>query len=141
MRYRKLYLLCSDGTMEEANDEVLKMLFVGFGGAERFHGKGGRWDTRCRTMEEHPGKSVVWVEDDGKLVIKENVFIPLVLSVTNEDYVTVQVYAAEHGIGDTRVKTLCREGRIPGAFKKAGSWFIPRLSPLPPDARYAGVEK
>lgn len=140
-RYRKLFLLCSDGTIEEADNEVLKKLFVGFSGAEHFRGKDGRWDTKSATMDTYPGKTVAWVDDDGKLVIVENVFIPLVQSVVEEDYITVQEYAAEHSKSETLIKRLCREERIPGAVKKSGKWFIPRLSPLPPDARYAGVEK
>lgn len=140
-RYRKLYLLCSDGTIEEADDEVLRKLFVGFSGAERFHGKDGRWDAKCVNMKDYPGKSVAWVDDDGKFIILENVFIPLVQSVIEEDYITVQEYAAEQNKSETLIKRLCREERIPGAIKKSGKWFIPRLSPLPPDARYSGVEK
>ena len=141
-RYQKLYLLYPDGTFEDADNDLLKMLFVGFAGADKFgKGKAGRWNTKYDSMEEHPGKTLAWVDDENRLVIVENVFIPLVQTVVEEDYVTVQTYATEHGLSDTRVKVLCREGRLPGAVRKGSRWFIPRASELPPDARYAGIEK
>lgn len=141
-RYQKLYLLYIDGTFEEADNDLLRMLFVGFTGANRFgKGKAGRWDSKYGSVEEHPGKTVAWVDEDNRLVIVENVFIPLVQSVVEDDYVTVQVYAAEHGLCETRVKVLCREGRLSGAIRKGNRWFIPRASELPPDARFSGVEK
>lgn len=139
--YRKLYLLCSDGTMEEADNEVLRKLFVGYGAVEHFRGKDGRWDAKTKFMEDYPGRTIAWVDDDNKLIIIENVFIPLVQSVVEEDYVTVQEYAAEHNTCESRVKVLCRDNRLPGAMKKAGRWHIPRLAPIPPDARFSGVEK
>lgn len=140
--YGKLRLLYADGTFESADDSILKMLFVGFMGADTFgRGKAGRWDTEHKSMEDVPGKTLAWVDDEYRLIIIENVFIPLVQSVVEEDYVTVQEYAVAHGLGDTRVKVLCREGRIPGAVRKGNRWFIPRSSELPKDARFSGVEK
>lgn len=142
VRYRKkMLLLCANGTYDIADNDVLKRLFVGYGGASHFRGKDGRWDTTYETMEEHPGKSLVWVNDDGHLVVIENVFIPLMTAVVEDDYVTVQEYAKISGRSEARVKLLCAEGRLPGAIKKGNRWFIPRTSELPPDARFAGVEK
>lgn len=140
--HKKLYLLYPDGTFETADNGLLKMLFVGFAGADKFgSGKAGRWDTECDSMEAYHGKTIAWVDDNYRLVIVENVFIPLVQAVADADYITVQEYAAAHGLGDTRVKVLCREGRIPGAIKTGSRWFIPRSSETPPDARFSGVEK
>ena len=139
--YGKLHLLCADGTIADVTDNVLRRLFVGHAGADKLTGKAGRWKADYSVMENHPGKSLVWVEDDGTLVIKENVFISFVESVKEEDYVTAQEYAEHCGRSVARVKTLCQDGRIPGAFKKSGRWFIPRQAPFPDDARYSGVEK
>ena len=92
-------------------------------------------------MEDHPGKSLAWVDDDGQLIIAENVFISLLAAVVEDDYITVQEYAKINGRSEARIKALCTEGRIPGAMKKGNRWFIPRNSELPQDARYSGVEK
>lgn len=140
--YGKLRLLYADGTFEAADDSILKMLFVGYMGADRFgKGKAGRWDTEHKSMEDAPGKTLAWVDDEYRLIIIENVFVPLVQSVAEEDYVTVQEYAVAHGLCDSRVKVLCREGRLAGAVRKGNRWFIPRSSELPKDARFSGVEK
>lgn len=106
-----------------------------------FKGKDGRWSDSYNTMEEHPGKSLVWVTDDNALIIKENVFIPFVESVKEENYITVQEYAKLCGRSTARIKVLCSEGRLPGAIKKGKRWFIPHNTPFPEDARFSGVEK
>lgn len=139
--YKKMLLLCANGTYDVADNDVLKRLFVGFGGAAHFRGKDGRWDTAYETMEEHPGKSLAWVDDEGHLTIAENVFFPLMAAVVEDEYITVQEYAKISGRSEARVKLLCAEGRIPGVMKKGNRWFIPRTSELPPDARFTGVEK
>lgn len=142
IRYRgKEQLLCSDGTIADATDSILRRLFVAHTAADMIKGKAGTWTDKCDAMEDHRGKSLAWVEDDGTLVIKENVFIPLVASVKEDDYVTAQEYAEHCGRSVARVKMLCQEGRIPGAIKKSGRWFIPRNAPFPDDARYSGIEK
>ena len=139
--YGKLHLLCADGTIADVTDNLLRRLFVGYVGADKLRGKAGCWKDEYDKMEAHPGKSLVWVEDDSTLVIKENVFIPFVASVKEDDYVTAQEYAEHCGRCVARVKTLCQDGRIPGAIKKSGRWFIPRHAPFPDDARYSGTEK
>lgn len=142
IKYRRnMHLLCADGTIADVTDNLLRRLFVGCAGADRITGKAGRWNDKYSAMEYHPGTSVVWVEDDGTLVIKENVFIPFVASVKEEDYITAQEYAQQCGRSVARVKFLCQEKRIPGAFKQGSRWFIPRNAPFPSDARCSGVEK
>lgn len=122
-------------------DNLLRRLFVGHAGADKFTGKAGCWKDKYEKMEYHPGKSLAWVEDDNTLVIKENVFIPFVASVKEKDYITAQEYAEHCGRSVARIKLLCKDGRIPGAIKQSGRWFIPRYAPLPGDARCSGVEK
>lgn len=139
--YKKVFLLCANGTYDIADNDVLKRLFIGFGGASHFRGKDGRWDTAYETMEEHPGKSLAWVDDEGRLTIAENVFFPLMAAVVEDEYITVQEYAKISGRSEARVKLLCAEGRIPGAMKKGNRWFIPRTAELPADARFSGVKK
>lgn len=139
--YNKKQLLCADGTIANATEGILRIMFIGFAGAEKFHGKDGRWDEDCIKMEDYRGTTLAWVSDEGHLVIKDNPFVALVESVADEDYITIQEYAKLHDRYETRIKKLCQEGRIPGAVKKGNRWFVPKNAPYPQDARYTGVEK
>ena len=40
-------------------------------------------------------------------------------------YKTVEEVAVEWGITLRHIQNLCREGKIEGAEKRAGAWFIP----------------
>lgn len=48
-----------------------------------------------------------------------------------ENYKTVEEKAAEWGLSSRHIQYLCRTGKIEGAVKRAGSWFVPNetLSP------------
>jgi len=50
-------------------------------------------------------------------------------------YITAQQAAKNWGISDRRVRTLCEEGRIPGARKEGKSYQIPADAIKPPDGR------
>ena len=52
-----------------------------------------------------------------------------------EKYITAQQAAEKWGISDRRVRLLCTEGRIPGAFKDGKSYMIPADAEKPADAR------
>ena len=50
--------------------------------------------------------------------------------------------AAERwGISARRVRTLCNEGKIPGAFKKGKLWMIPINAQKPEDKRGICLDK
>lgn len=51
------------------------------------------------------------------------------------DYITVIEAAEKWGISKRRIQLLCAEGRINGAVKRAGSWFLPSNTEKPVDAR------
>lgn len=140
-RNGKVQLLCADGTISNANDSVLKKMFIAFSAAESFHGKDGRWDEQNINMEDYSGKTLAWISKDDLLVIKENPFIHLVETVVDNDYIPLKEYAELQNRNENRIKVLCREGRLPGAIKKSGKWFIPKNTPYPLDARYSGIEK
>lgn len=137
----KLLLLLPDGTIAKATEGVLKQLFISFASIDTINGKDGRWDTDHLNIEDVKGKTLAWVDDNGVLCIKENPFTALIQNIVDEEYVTLQEYAKMHSRNDNRIKVLCKEGRIIGAQKKAGKWFIPKHAPYPEDARYSGVEK
>ncbi len=137
----KLYLLLPDGTTANATEGILKQLFVSFANVDTIKGKDGRWDNENLKMEDVKGKELAWVDDNNILCIKENPFTSFIQTIVDDEYITLHEYAEMHGKNDNRIKALCREGRISGAQKKAGKWFIPKHAPYPQDARYSGVEK
>ena len=51
------------------------------------------------------------------------------------DYLTVREINELWGISTRRICKLCEEGRIAGAIKKGGVWFIPSTAQKPKDAR------
>ncbi len=55
-------------------------------------------------------------------------------------YMTVKEAAAKWGISDRRVRILCSEGKIPGAFQQGRGWKIPANAVKPADGRYKASE-
>ena len=51
-------------------------------------------------------------------------------------YITVKQIAEKWGISDRRVRILCSEGKIPGAYQAGRSWKIPYDAVKPTDGRY-----
>lgn len=48
-----------------------------------------------------------------------------------ENYQTVEEKAATWGLSSRHIQYLCRTGKIGGAVKRAGSWFVPIDTPSP----------
>ncbi len=55
-------------------------------------------------------------------------------------YITVKSASEKWGISDRRVRTLCAEGKIPGAFQEGRGWKIPSDAVKPADGRYKSTE-
>lgn len=51
-------------------------------------------------------------------------------------YITVKQAAEKWGISDRRVRILCAEGKIPGAYQDGRAWKIPYDATKPTDGRY-----
>lgn len=51
-------------------------------------------------------------------------------------YISVKEAAEKWGISDRRVRILCAEGKIPGAFQQGRGWKIPIDAVKPIDSRY-----
>ncbi|MBQ3108209.1 MAG: helix-turn-helix domain-containing protein, partial [Clostridia bacterium] len=51
-------------------------------------------------------------------------------------YMTVKEAAEKWGISDRRVRILCAEGKIPGAYRQGRGWKIPANVEKPADGRY-----
>ena len=55
------------------------------------------------------------------------------MSVTN--YITIKEASDRWNISTRRISKLCEEGRIAGAEKRGGVWFLPPNAEKPKDAR------
>ena len=55
-------------------------------------------------------------------------------------YITAKQAAEKWGVSDRRVRTLCSEGKIPGAYQEGRSWKIPSDAVKPTDGRYKNTE-
>ncbi len=55
-------------------------------------------------------------------------------------YITVKQAAEKWGISDRRVRVLCSEGKIPGAYQEGRAWKIPHDAAKPTDGRYKTKE-
>lgn len=51
-------------------------------------------------------------------------------------YITVKQAAEKWGLSDRRVRLLCAEGKIPGAYQEGRGWKIPSDATKPTDGRY-----
>ena len=51
------------------------------------------------------------------------------------EYLSISQVAEKWGIKQRRIRALCAEGRIPGAFKMGAYWCIPADSEKPSDER------
>ena len=55
-------------------------------------------------------------------------------------YITVKQAAERWGISDRRIRVLCAEGKIPGAYQEGRGWKIPADAKKPSDGRYKKAE-
>jgi excisionase family DNA binding protein len=55
-------------------------------------------------------------------------------------FMTVKQAAEKWGISDRRVRILCAEGKIPGAWQEGRGWKIPADAEKPADGRYKSKE-
>ena len=56
------------------------------------------------------------------------------------EYVSVAKIAEKWGISDRRIRVLCSEGKIPGAYQEGRGWKIPVDAKKPADGRYKSKE-
>ncbi len=55
-------------------------------------------------------------------------------------YMTAKQAAEKWGLSDRRIRILCAEGKIPGAFQEGRSWKIPVDAAKPADGRFKSTE-
>ena len=55
-------------------------------------------------------------------------------------FMTVKQTAEKWGLSDRRIRILCAEGKIPGAFQEGRGWKIPADAAKPADGRFKSAE-
>ena len=55
-------------------------------------------------------------------------------------FITVKQASEKWGISDRRIRTLCSNGKIPGAYQEGRGWKIPADATKPEDGRYKSKE-
>lgn len=55
-------------------------------------------------------------------------------------FITVKEAAEKWGLSDRRVRVLCVEGKIPGAYREGRAWKIPATATKPLDGRYTNSQ-
>lgn len=55
-------------------------------------------------------------------------------------FITVKQATEKWGISDRRIRVLCSEGKIPGAYREGRAWKIPVEAEKPTDGRYKSRE-
>ena len=55
-------------------------------------------------------------------------------------FITVKQAASKWGISDRRIRVLCSQGKIPGAYQEGRGWKIPIDADKPADGRYKSKE-
>ena len=55
-------------------------------------------------------------------------------------YMAVKEAAAKWNISDRRIRVLCSEGKIPGAYQEGRGWKIPIDAEKPADGRFKSKE-
>lgn len=55
-------------------------------------------------------------------------------------YMTVKEASAKWGISDRRIRVLCADGKIPGAYQEGRGWKIPADAQKPADGRFKSKE-
>lgn len=125
---KERFILCPNGSILKVNKDVLDRLLTDFKKAKTFKGNDGYWNTEIRAMEEAAGITLAFVDDANKLIIlSDKLFTPEKQIV----YVSATEYAEMHGKCRATIKKLCKEGRIPGAYKTSSGWLIPKDAPYP----------
>ena len=138
-------LLCKNGSICNANSNVLVNFLSNFKDAKNFHGTDGEWSKEYGDMAVYPGETIAYIADDGFLVIYDfDVFKP-VTSGGNDlsSYISVTEYAKKHDVSRDMVKAYCTKGRLVGAQMVGGIWLIPEDAPYPtaPERRRGMYDK
>lgn len=139
-KQEKLWILCSNGSMVEADKNHLNKLLKGFHTIEQLAKKDGSfWNQEYPEMAGYPGHTYAYVTDNYQLVISDFTPFEILFQVDTSllNLITAAEYGKVHGKSVEQIKVLCRNGRIYGARKIGRDWMIPADAPYPTDGRYS----
>jgi len=126
-------LLCPNGSIMNADKDVLIKLLTSFKRPRLFDGKDGYWSNNVSDMEDVKGETLAYVDlRDDLVVINGNTFLDI---IQHAEYISATEYADMHHKGRAIVKRHCKNGRIPGAELHSTGWLIPKDAPYPDDGR------
>lgn len=131
---KEIQILCSNGSILEANRKTLSELLTGFQKLHNFKGQEKFWSNTCSNLEDVKGETLAYIDDRGNLVILNDDAFASVVSCDN--YISATEYAEKVSKSRPSVKNMCAAGRIPGAYKTSSGWLIPENAPYPEDNRY-----
>ena len=135
----KKILCCPNGSILNADDNVIRRLLAEFKTPTKFRGNDGCWNDVICDMSEVKGQTLAIVDDSLNLVI----YSPIKLSPIEEsaEYISASEYAELHGKPHSLIRRLCKENRIPGTQKNSSGWLIPKNAPYPKRKRRENNKK
>ena len=92
-------------------------------------------DNEYGVLSPATGELLAEVNKSYELKIISPKILTAIFRAGGDRYLTLDEYAEIVGRGSNIVGRMCREGRIPGAFKEGRDWKIPENAPYPPDSR------
>lgn len=95
----------------------------------------GKWNDKIGSMRDYRGQTIAIVDDNGVLQVESAEHFRNILDNGQPELMTASEYAERYEKAETRVRRLCREGRLPGAQLKGTVWLIPENTPYPSDER------
>lgn len=140
-------LLCSDGTIANADTATLTKFLRNAKYIEQITGDNGRWDVIAPDMFAYEGETIAYINKNHHVIILN--FIPFEILFENDDtnnsvydFISVPEYAEFVGKSIEQVKVHLRNGRIPNARKIGRDWVIHKESVAfyPPDNRITSGE-
>lgn len=148
----EILVLYNDGRYGKASISTLREIFEGIETVEDMVGETDGWELDYTEMEDYPGKTRAYIDDDLVLhIYTPNVFAPVVEKVSSAKkakaqsgeakYLTISEYAEIVKKSPPRIRVLCSEGRFPGAVRKGKVWLIPEGTPFPDDKRFVEYPK
>ena len=119
---KKKLLLCPNGSIMNADQDVLQRLLYQFKKPNTFKGTDGYWNVTVAEMEAYTGVTLAYVDDKSQLVIVSD---KIYEGPKSSGYISATEFAYANGKSRAMTKRLCAEGRIEGAYKTSSGWLIP----------------
>lgn len=125
-------LLCSDGTIAEADTATLTKFLRNVKYIDNVTGTLGRWDDFAPDMFAFDGETFAYINHNYDIIIHNFLPFERLFEIdthnTIEDFISVSEYAQLVGKSIEQVKVHLRNGRIPNARKIGRDWIIMKES-------------